>query len=222
MKTYILLMACFFAAFSGTTLAASINIISQTHHVWGWITTPHSVRSYDYTDDISINENAELWNSISESSAGDFQVSAYTFAAAETGPGISASAESYYNFTPITTSLTLNISGYISPWAHVAHFELTDLTDRNTVLVHYYLSEPYPNGVEINWDQDFQVDPSHQYRLWMYVSGLQITQIDYDKFANAELNAVFTPELGTMVMFSLGVGLMRKFRAKHVKCKTKR
>ncbi|OQA00589.1 MAG: hypothetical protein BWY69_01646 [Planctomycetes bacterium ADurb.Bin401] len=154
------------------------------------------INSYDITDSIEINEIVEGWNKIAQSNAGNLHLYAYTVNSIQEGESV-ALAESTYIFTPSTNLLTLNVIGYVTQWAR-ASFSLFDLT-ADCEIVKYGSPDTPPYNLEISWQQDFQLNPLHQYRFEMY----SMTSPGEDGDGGVELNAVFTPVPATL--FLLGV-----------------
>lgn len=210
MKTFIVIG--FIIVCSSTTFATSINIISQTHRVWGGLWTwfqESPIQSYDFTDTHAISGNIEQtgvsWDKSIRSSAGNFQASAFP----DGEGGVAAAyAESTYLFAATKSILSLTITGFIGDVANVnkAKFSLIDLTA--DIELTDYVSPVMPLcGFEINLHQDFKIDTSHQYKFLMYVE----TQRGEGN-GGADLNVVITPEPMTAIMLLFGAGL---FSRKH-------
>lgn len=213
MKNIAVVVICIFGIFQNIGFGSYVNIISQTNHIHGtvaelaneegWV---HS-QGYDIIDGGSLSQMVEGWGNLAQSSAGNFQVTAYTFKDAPES-GVNAGAGSTYIFTP-TTSLILTISGYVTQYSG-ATYKLVYLDDDR------WITNDWSAPLGSSWMpfyEELYLSPLHQYELQI---GVGSNGSEYGDDI-VELNAVFTPEPTTLLLIGLGGMLIRKFKTKSEK-----
>jgi hypothetical protein len=202
----------FILASSASAAITGINIVSQTHHVWGGA----GDQSYDLTDSNPLTGGVVYYynghgDGYASSSAGDFSVSAYTGQLFNSVP--TSYAESTYLFKPTTTLLSLSahaVYGIYYSWQTSAGFTLTDVTDSLVVEslspLFWYLNKYGHPAAQIDWQNDYVVNPLHQYELHM----LAHECIGEGGGDTTSLSMIITPEPATLLIFALGGVIMRK------------
>jgi len=201
--------------------AASVTIISQTHHVWGQAPCCQPADWYDYTDASSVRGYAEgfyydydeLLLGIAMSTAGDFSVAARTFTAPPYGGWVDAmaGAESTYVLVPNRTSLDILLSGSVfgtDTCNTGACFTLTDLTSETVVDDCSTYDFGRPEFYDIVWGGTYQVDMSHQYELWLYVKSSPNDSGAAHSLFGADIEAI--PEPTIFGLLVLGVVMLRR------------
>ena len=104
------------------------------------------------------------------------------------------------------------ISGPLYPSR--AKLVLTDITS-STSLMNFdsydwfvqnppFIQHPYP--APFSWQQDFGVNPLHQYQLWLYGSAIN----SEGGGGTTEFTVDITPEPATVLLFALGGILLRR------------
>lgn len=193
------------------SLGAVINLDSQTHRVWGSAGNFETgdVNSYDITDSEPVSgevfgRGPQGFLGTARSSSGNFEVSAFIIG--DAGSAV-AKAELTYLFSPITTNLSLIIDGFIGEWAfeNQAKFTLKDVT-ADMILEDFVSPQTPIEGFAIDFQQDYLVDPMHQYQLYMFV----LAQRGEGGDGSAGLTAMLVPEPMTILLVGFGAILTKK------------
>ena len=111
-----------------------------------------------------------------------------------------AHAEATWVFHPLSTSLTLSFTSTINRFG-ATQATLTD--DTATVQL---LNKTYGTGT-LTEDHPFQVDPAHQYTLWIKASSSTTSGTDTPK-----LSVAITPEPSALLATALGLVLAAGLR----------
>ncbi len=209
--------------------AASVIIISQTHHVWGQAPSYQPTDSYDYTDTSAVSGYAEGFYydydideyllGTATSTAGDFSVVAETDTDPPYGGWVDAmaGAESTYVFVSNTTSLDISLSGSVCGTNNSdigASFTLTDLTSETVVDDRSTYDFGRPEIYDIVWGGTYQVELSHQYELWLYAkSSVNDSGVGYS-LLSADIEVIPEPTIFGLLVLG-AVMLRRKRRSFH-------
>lgn len=222
MKRLILGCICLFLlAAKVPYTAASVIIISQTHHVWGQAPSCQPADWYDYTDTSAVSGYAEgfyydcdeLLLGTATSTAEDFSVAARTDTDPPYGGWVDAmaGAESTYVFVSNTTSLDISLSGSVcgTNCCEIgACFTLTDLTCETVVDDCSTYDFGRPEICDIVWGGTYQVELSHQYELWLYAkSSVNDSGAGYS-LLNADIEVI--PEPTIFGLLVLGTVMLRR------------
>ncbi len=190
--------------------AVPIDLISQTHHVWGNVEDV----SYDLADSAPVTGSAEKyvddgwdagWVTMSSATLGTTldTIIADARAVSEDPYLIDnrANAEVVYEFHPLTGSFALAFDGYAGEHYFTSgmYYQLEDLT---ADLLLDSRSWEYETGLgwvddTLPYDAAFSVVPAHTYRLTVG----SYAALGDSRTGTAHVQAVLTPEPATLALF---------------------
>ncbi len=204
---------CFLAAGAMTLLcsqvvhAVPIDLISQTHHVWGNVEEV----AYDQTDAVPISGTAQKYTddgawqglvTMSSATLGTTLDRIITDAdAVSEGPYTidnRSNAEVVYDFYPLTDSLDLAFDGYAGEHYFTSgmYYRLEDVTAGTMLDSRSWEFEEYMGWVDdvLPYEAAFSVIPAHRYRLTVgsYAS------LGDSRTGTAHLETVIVPEPGML------------------------
>lgn len=193
-----------------------VTILSQSHHVYGWIGTDPPL-SYDYTDNFPISGSVSgdipgyTCNPVTAfSSAGNFSVSASADMANELEMGW-AQADSVYVFTANTDELTLAVTGFIEYFSfhHVIRCVLTDRSSglrlADYVSDDRYDSVPWPPGGPFSWQDNYTFSAGHEYELSLHAYAEPGDAMGGFASLNADIFPTI-PSPSALMLAAIGVG----------------
>lgn len=210
------------AVFVSTSYATTgINLISQTHHVWGVADGTLVDDTYDYTSSAPVSGSASAlwWGGYSKytesnpgtntetSFAGDFRVYAQD-GSCWISTASRCFAQSIYLFTPLTDQLQIQLTGIVDvvPRTAEVNFSLFDTIANSVVDSHIWDSPP---GCPFEWTgfgavfgqtEIYAVTPGREYSLTLNA----IDWCEEQPTTRAELFANITPEPATLLLLGLG------------------
>ncbi|MCP4593645.1 MAG: hypothetical protein GY842_23150 [bacterium] len=213
----LLSLAVLFLAAAGTAYGgpSAINLLSQSHHVWGeagecessppWLPTGN-VLTYDQTSatplDVAVGQPLSA-TGYAHSIAGDFAVSAesfywYSF----------AWATSEYRFTPVGSSLCARVSGWTEnyvPSETVVRYTLSDAT-LGSVLDDFTAMGAGPGEpLGFDWQKCYAVNPDHEYLLTLSAN---TTGSDYSRSTGIDADLTCIPVPSALLLGTFGAGLV--------------
>jgi hypothetical protein len=186
LKTFILSVVVIFVVYSRVD-ALGINLLSQSHHIWGWAgqndDPGETYDFYDLSDSHSISAKAEgyyydyspdLEYSISSASAGDYLISVKGGRWAAW-----ASGESTYTFTSDFNQLSLSAFGHsdntcMCDTVKLYLYDLTAGTMAFSYIFQSYWPDPWEDPNQQRPVYDFEINkniaiiPSNIYQLYMF------------------------------------------------------
>ncbi len=205
------------AVFVSTSYATTgINIISQTHHVWGAVAD----QSYNITDSAPVSGFCSAYvgqdaGYITQNShANDFIVDTRS-----SGGGYEAYlvnsdafAQIDYTFQPQTGSLEIAFSGYVGIHSNqnLLTFELKDLDTSTTLDYRFWTwdhDSGWVNGILPDYGS-YDVNPDHTYSMTI-IARSHVCDVTS---GYAHLEAVVTPEPATILILGFGALILRKRR----------
>jgi hypothetical protein len=187
--------------------AAVIQIDSQTYHVSGSAESiGGSFLQFTKTEAFAVSgyktsngsDGYQVTDGYAYASSKDYEVKTTT--QSFYGGSGDAHAEATWVFHPLSTSLMLTFTSTIN------RFGATEATLTDNTTTAALLNKTYGTGT-FTEDHSFQVDPGHQYTLWIKASSSTTSGTD-----NPKLSLVITPEPSAMLVtaFGLVLGLRRK------------
>jgi hypothetical protein len=193
---------------------SGIDILSQTHHVWGKASGSVESHSYDMTNMFPVSGTASaLWwddGPYTSSDPGINTVSSYAgnlcvIAVDEscwTFTGSYAYAESTYIFEPQTTCLPIRFTGLVE--MHEFENEVSFSLTGDGVNDSYVWTTEEPGSLPIDITKVYSVNPGSCYELTLYA---QVFVGDCPNVTSS-LQASIIPTPGAILLGSIGVGFV--------------
>lgn len=221
-----LLMVGFCAAESKALEIGAVDVVAESHRVWGYAAGTNQSDSFDITADHPVSGLAAADYYVEGYGWVDNQVCAAStnnIAAARSGDplivaveaiddgfswefsGCYANARATYVFAPLTSVIDVAFTGTLAKdeLGNEASFVLRDLTDDVVIDADSWTSE---TGLVIDVQRGYAVSPSHEYSLELN-SGIQVL---YEVNVESHLTAMITPEPASLLLVGLAGVMVRR------------